>query len=455
MPMSIEKAYSTLKDNPPMTNKVLGNPASPFQGVAQLAQQYQNQANVSPTPVPMQSVLQQQAQQPTTFAKGDKVTSKHKSPDHKIEQNIHSQFGPNVPANIKKILKEGTAYAMAHGRPDPGHLRKLLAAVAKLPPEVQAQYKPRIDAAKAALAKAKGVAGISKFAEGDEVEAKPDMKAEELAKSGGLDDLKIATDYLADMYAKPSLSPEMAQMMQIAQEGKMRQGLGSTIGAALTGAATPHALQAGQASAMMAGEAADKGLGALNAGQDAMMAKAAEIEGGPNAARNMALGQTWAALQKEKEAAAAEKIAGIKSDAQMEMLGYRLKKGEEAADKKYGRDLTKLEKQQAFKAEQTAMDRELKSKLKGMSVENVKNLKEESIARIAAEYAAKEAEKYANPNGALYDENWTQQDAFKKYADYIREYQNSLSPGSMLGYQNKSAPSQPSQNIISPYMNIR
>jgi len=139
----------------------------------------------------------------------------------------------------------------------------------------------------------------------------------------------------------------------------------------------------------------------------------------------------------------------------MEMLGYKVKKGEEAADKKYDRDLTKLEKVQAFKADQAIMDRELKSKLKNMSVENVKNLKEAEIARIAADYAKEEAKKYANPNGALYDENWTQEAAFKKYADSIREYQNSLSPGSMLGYQNKSAPSQPSQNIISPYMNIR
>ena len=454
MPMSIEKAYGTLKDNPPMTNKVLGNPASPFQGIAQLAQAYQNQANVKPAPVPMQSVLQQQAQQPTTFAKGDKVKSK--SPDHKIEQNIRSQFGPNVPANIKKILKEGSAYALAHGRPDPGHLRKLLAAVAKLPPEIQAQYKPRIDAAKAALAKAKGVAGISKFAEGDEVEAsdrftpravlneeqyfketpgaskkdyadyvaytkafneamqgsqnsidganqfvktlpeqfakareweeqqakdgnphlthqqymgmmenqiqddavkggytleglaaiREGLNKESLQDSSGIAGLNIdentrnllhrninntladiderngkykggkvskfaegdevpkpkmreAVEELAGLYKSEGLSPEMAQMMQIAQEGKMRQGLGSTIAAALAGAATPHALQAGQNSAMMAGEAANRGLGALNAGQDAMMARAAEIEGAPTKNWNTALGAVFNAEQEK------------------------------------------------------------------------------------------------------------------------------------------------------------
>jgi hypothetical protein len=93
----------------------------------------------------------------------------------------------------------------------------------------------------------------------------------------------------------------MAEMMQLAQEGKMRQGLGSVIGAALTGAATPHALQSGQESARAAGEAADKGVASLNAGQDMMMAKAAEMEGAPVKNYNAALGTVWGALQKDKE----------------------------------------------------------------------------------------------------------------------------------------------------------
>jgi hypothetical protein len=323
MSMGLEKAYSILKDNPPMTQQVGSNPASPFQGIAALAQQYQNQTNKKEIPMPMQSVLQQQqaqAQQPTTFAKGDKVKSKAKSPDHKIDSNIRSQFGPNVPENIKKILKEGAAYTLAHGRPNPGHLRKLLAAVAKLPPEIQAQYKTRIDAAKAELAKAKGVAGISTFAEGDTVEAKP--AEEDFTNSPG----KFGRDIeeLASLYAKPKLSSEMAQMMQMAQEGKQRQGLASVIGAALRGAATPHALQAGQNSAMMAGEAADKGIASLQAGQDAMMGKAAEIEGGEAAAHNQALAALQASQMEDKKYKAALASAGLRGSNSLQVAQMKI-----------------------------------------------------------------------------------------------------------------------------------
>ena len=328
MSLSLEHAYNILKDNPPMTQKVGSNPASPYQGIASLAQQYQNQVNQKEVPMPMQSVLQQQTQ-PTTFAKGDKV--KAKSPDHKIEQNIRSQFGPNVPANIKKILKEGAAHALATGRPDPGQLRKLLAAVAKLPPEIQAKYKPRIDAAKAALAKAKGVAGISKFAEGAKVEAKPD---DSLLESVNDDPTKFkrGIEELAALYKPETLSPEMAQMMQMAQEGKMRQGLGSTIGAALAGAATPHALQAGQNSAMMAGEAANQGLGALNAGQDMMMAKAAEIEGSPTKNYNAALGAILSSMQEDKKYKSTLAAAGLRGNTALQVAREKIKAAEEGRE---------------------------------------------------------------------------------------------------------------------------
>jgi hypothetical protein len=286
MAMGIEKAYATLKDNPPMTQKVSSNPASPFQGIAMLAQQYQNQTNKKEIPMPMQSVLQQQTQ-PTTFAKGDKV--KAKSPDHAIDLQIAKQFGTNIPPKLKAILKAGAAHTIATGKPDPGHLRAVLREASKLPPEIQAKFAPQFAAAKAALAKATGVAGISKFAEGDKV-AKADVEKPSMRE---------AVEELAGLYKSDGLSPEMAQMMQMAQEGKQRQGLASVIGAALTGAATPHALQAGQNSAMMAGEAADKGIASLQAGQDAMMGKAAEIEGAPTKNWNTALGAVFNAEQEK------------------------------------------------------------------------------------------------------------------------------------------------------------
>jgi hypothetical protein len=331
MPMSIEKAYATLKDSPQMTQAVGSNNASPFQGVATLAQQYHNQANKKEIPMPMQSVLQQQqAQQPTTFAKGDKVKSKAKSPDHAIDLQIAKQFGPNVPPAIKKILKAGAAHTIATGKPDPGHLRALLKEAAKLPPEIQAQYKPRIDAAKAALAKATGVAGISKFAEGDTVE-KVDEVAEVVEDPS---ELRKGVEALASLYAKPKLSPEMAQMMQMAQEGKQRQGLASTIGAALTGAANPHALQSGQSSAMMAGEAADKGVASLNAGQDMMMAKAAEMEDAPTKNYNTALGQILASQMEDKKYKAALAAAGLKGSNALEVTKLKGKQGLTLEEKK-------------------------------------------------------------------------------------------------------------------------
>ena len=104
MAMSLEHAYNILKDSPQMTQVVGSNNASPFQGVATLAQQYHNQANKKEIPMPMQSVLQQQTQ-PTTFAKGDKVKSKAKSPDHAIDLQIAKQFGTNIPPKLKSILK--------------------------------------------------------------------------------------------------------------------------------------------------------------------------------------------------------------------------------------------------------------------------------------------------------------------------------------------------------------
>ena len=116
----------------------------------------------------------------------------------------------------------------------------------------------------------------------------------------------------------------MAQMMQMAQEGKQRQGLASVIGAALTGAATPHALQAGQNSAMMAGEAADKGIASLQAGQDAMMGKAAEIEGGEAAAHNQALAALLASQMEDKKYKAALASAGLRGSNSLQVAREKI-----------------------------------------------------------------------------------------------------------------------------------
>ena len=433
MGMGLEKAYATLKNSPPMTDKVVNNPASPYQGVATLAQQFQAQANQTPTPIPMQSALQQQQaqqQQPTTFAKGKTVSAK--SPDHAIEQNIQKLFGANVPPKLKALLKKGTANFLSTGKPNPKYLREVLAEVAKLPQEVQAKYAPKIAEIKAILAKSsKGVASLAK---GGDVKVPESWEEDAIMPENWEDDVagevipegvdspdnpsKLGRDAaaLASLYKNEGLSPKMAEMMQLAQEGKMRQGLGSVIGAALTGAATPHALQSGQASAMMAGEAADKGVASLNAGQDMMMAKAAEMEGAPVKNYNTALGQILASQVADKKYRAALAAAQLKGNNALQVAEKKGEINKAAATVKHGYNLELAADRQAATKElqvaKLASNKELAA-LRDKTLRDIAKSKAESVDKMTGAQ---------NANVAMQKVDKAQESFYKDYANIGKQF---------------------------------
>jgi hypothetical protein len=85
---------------------------------------------------------------------------------------------------------------------------------------------------------------------------------------------------------------------------------------------------------MMAGEAADKGVASLQAGQDMMMNKAAEMEDAPTKNYNTALGQILASQMEDKKYKAALAAAGLKGSNALEVTKLKGKQGLTLEEKK-------------------------------------------------------------------------------------------------------------------------
>jgi len=319
MTMRLQQAYDALENNRQATNKVASNPMSPYQGIAQIAKQYQSTAGQTPTPVPMQSALQQQqaAQQqqqpqPQGFAAGDKVEAR--SPQVMIDQVINKVVGPGLKAypDIYAAMQKAVNNMMANGgKMDPRAIQNIIAQVDRhITPQNRAQMMQFESKLRQALS-GQGVPLLPvrradggdvptmdvpaddstiAYAEGDEVQA----PEEEPVLPGAVRDL-------AALYRNDEFSPQEAGIYGLMQQGQMNRGLGDTLAAALTGAANPNPRDRGQEAALMAAKARSNTEGGLTALSNSMVNRAMEAEGSADKNWNKSIGDVFGAMQKTAE----------------------------------------------------------------------------------------------------------------------------------------------------------